>query len=78
MLSRAEREAQALKDDISVEHLLLALAEEGAGPEALCSSAWGLERDKLLLAMQAVRGSQRITSDNPEGTFEALRRYGGT
>ena len=77
VLSRAEREAQALKDDyISVEHLLLALAEEGEPDLKQLFQRLGLERDKLLLAMRAVRGSQRITSDNPEGTFEALQRYG--
>jgi len=77
VLSRAEQEAKTLKDDyISVEHLLLALVEEGEADLVELFRRWGLERGKLLQALRAVRGSQRITSDNPESTYEALLRYG--
>ncbi len=77
VLSRAEQEAKALKDDyISVEHLLLALIEDSEGDLVELFRRWGLERNKLLQALRSVRGSQRITSDNPESTYEALLRYG--
>src|SRR5262245_7382017 len=77
VLTRAEAEAQRMKDEyVSVEHLLLALAEvkDGAAAEAL--RAAGLTREKLLEATAAVRGGQRVTSQTPEGTYEALEKYG--
>jgi ATP-dependent Clp protease ATP-binding subunit ClpB len=73
----AEAVAQQMKDEfVSVEHLLLALADvkDGAVAEALRAS--GLTRDKLLEATAAVRGGQRVTSQSPEGTYEALDKYG--
>ncbi len=77
VLGRAEQEAKTLKDDyISVEHLLLALAEESEKDLTELFHRLGLERGKLLQALRSVRGSQRITSDNPEETYEALLRYG--
>jgi ATP-dependent Clp protease ATP-binding subunit ClpB len=72
MLAAAEREAGAMKDEyISVEHILLALAE--ALP---ILRKHNLPRDALLKALVAVRGSQRVTSQNPEGTYNALEKYG--
>lgn len=77
VLARAEEEAQQLKDDyISAEHLLLALIEEGDDELKAMFSQFGLDRNRLLGALKAVRGSQRVTSDNPEDTYEALLRYG--
>jgi ATP-dependent Clp protease ATP-binding subunit ClpB len=77
VLARAEQEAAQLKDDyVSVEHLLLAMPEEAEGEVKELFRQGGLERDKLLGALRAVRGVQRITSDNPEETYEALLRYG--
>jgi ATP-dependent Clp protease ATP-binding subunit ClpB len=77
-LAAAETEAQHLKDEyVSVEHLLLALADEargGAAPQLLREA--GLTRERLLAAMAEVRGHQRVTSPTPEGTYEALTRYG--
>jgi ATP-dependent Clp protease ATP-binding subunit ClpB len=72
----AETMAQQMKDEyVSVEHLLLALADtDGAVAEAI--RAFGLTRDKLLEATAAVRGGQRVTSQSPEGTYEALEKYG--
>ncbi len=77
VLERASREAEQLKDDyISVEHLLLALLEDGEGDlKELCRQA-GVTRNGILGALRAVRGSQRVTSDDPETTYEALERYG--
>lgn len=77
VLGRAEQEAKTLKDDYtSVEHLLLALAEEGEKDLTDLFRRMGLDRNRLLQALRSVRGSQRITSDNPEETYEALLRYG--
>jgi ATP-dependent Clp protease ATP-binding subunit ClpB len=77
VLTAAEAEAQQMKDEyVSVEHLLLALAsvKDGAVAEAFRSA--GLTREKLLEATAAVRGGQRVTSPTPEGTYEALEKYG--
>ena len=77
VLGRAEKEARDMKDDyVSVEHLLLALLEEGEPEtrEALRQS--GLTRDALLNSLRAVRGNQRVTGENPEDTYESLERYG--
>jgi ATP-dependent Clp protease ATP-binding subunit ClpB len=77
VLAQAEREAKALKDDyISVEHLLLALLEEGEEDVKNLFRQRGVNRNVLLNALRSVRGSQRVTSDNPEETYEALERYG--
>ena len=76
LFTRAEDEARNLKDDyISVEHLLLAILEEG-GKASQVLRAQGVSRDTLLEALQKVRGHQRVTSQNPEGTYQALERYG--
>ncbi len=78
VLTAAESEARRLKDDFtSVEHLLLALAGAGRSDSVvrLLADA-GLDREKLLSATQQVRGSQRVTSQTPEGTYEALLKYG--
>ncbi len=74
----AEAEAERLKDDyVSTEHLLLAIgAETGRSPAAKLLADRGLTRDHLLQALTGVRGSQRVTSQNPEGTYQALERYG--
>jgi ATP-dependent Clp protease ATP-binding subunit ClpB len=76
LLARAEDEAKRFKDDfISVEHLLLALIEDSGAAGRLLKEA-GVTRDKLMSALQEVRGSQRVTTQNPEATYEALQRYG--
>jgi len=77
ILTGAETEAQRMKDEyVSVEHLLLALADLKDGTVAEAFRAAGLTREKLLDAAAAVRGGQRVTSQNPEGTYEALEKYG--
>ena len=69
---RAEDEAKKLKDDfISVEHFLLAAVEDSNAFKDL-----GVTRDRLMQALREVRGSQRVTSKNPEATYEALEKYG--
>jgi ATP-dependent Clp protease ATP-binding subunit ClpB len=77
VLNSAEAEAQRMKDEyVSVEHLLLALAGVKDGAVADAFRAAGLTPDKLLEATAAVRGGQRVTSPTPEGTYEALEKYG--
>jgi ATP-dependent Clp protease ATP-binding subunit ClpB len=78
VLTRAEEEAKPLKDDfVSVEHLLLGLIDV-AKPDALKKlfKSFGLDRTKILGALKEVRGSQRVTTDNPETTYAALEKYG--
>jgi len=74
----AEAEAARLKDDFtSTEHLLVGIASEtGRSPSARLLTERGLTRDKIFAALTSVRGSQRVTSQNPEGTYQALERYG--
>ncbi|HTT58341.1 MAG TPA: ATP-dependent chaperone ClpB [Opitutaceae bacterium] len=77
-LSRAEDEAAKLKDEyVSTEHLFLGLVES-AQPDTLRKfwKSFGLDRAKVLQALREVRGSQRVTSDNPEATYQALEKYG--
>jgi ATP-dependent Clp protease ATP-binding subunit ClpB len=72
VLTKAEEEQRSLKDDfLSVEHALLAMVQEGGVFKKL-----GLSRDKLLGALQQVRGHQRVTSQDPEGTYQSLEKYG--
>ena len=73
---KAEDEAGNFKDEyVSVEHLLLALISDN-GPAGKALKEFGLTRDRLMQALQEVRGSQRVTSQNPEATYEALEKYG--
>ncbi len=78
LLDAAEQEAGRLKDEyVSVEHLLIALLEEGPQTSAgRLLRGQGLTRDKFLQELAAVRGNQRVTSAMPEGTYEALDKYG--
>ena len=74
--AKAEEEAKALKDDfVSVEHLLLAMAADRGALGTIFRSL-GLTRDKLLAATREVRGNQRVTSQNPEATYQTLEKYG--
>ncbi|MFY9780596.1 MAG: ATP-dependent chaperone ClpB [Candidatus Baltobacteraceae bacterium] len=76
VLVQAGDEARKLTDEyVSVEHLLLAmLDDQGAAGRLLRES--GVKREKLLAALREVRGNQRVTSQNPEGTYQSLERYG--
>ena len=75
LLLKAKDEAETMKDDfVSAEHVLLALAESPSLRPAF--AAVGFERKAILAALQAVRGSQRVTTANPEATYEALSKYG--
>ncbi|MDX6711516.1 MAG: ATP-dependent Clp protease ATP-binding subunit ClpB [Blastocatellia bacterium] len=77
LLVQAEDEARQLKDEyISVEHILLAAIDDRSGAAGRILKEHGLTRDRLMQALKSVRGSQRVTSQNPEATYEALERYG--
>ncbi|HTY55779.1 MAG TPA: ATP-dependent chaperone ClpB [Candidatus Binataceae bacterium] len=76
VLSRAEQEAGKLKDDyVSIEHILLAILDEPGAASRILREA-GLTHDRLMDALKKVRGNQRVTSPNPEATYQALERYG--
>jgi ATP-dependent Clp protease ATP-binding subunit ClpB len=74
VLSAAERYAKGMQDEyVSTEHLLLALTESSEGK---CLSQYGLTKDAILRALTEVRGNQRVTSQNPEDTYQSLEKYG--
>ena len=69
--------ATSMKDEyVSVEHLLLALMDKADGTIKPTLTTYRLEREKVMQALAALRGNQRVTSDNPEETYEALKKYG--
>ncbi len=75
LLKKAEDEAKRLKDDfVSVEHFLLAAAAQDKDLQAVFDRH-GLHYDKLLRALSEIRGSQRVTDQDPEGKFQALDKY---
>jgi ATP-dependent Clp protease ATP-binding subunit ClpB len=78
LLLAAESEAKRLKDEyVSVEHLLMALMAEGDGSgSGKLLKQYNVTQDRLLAALTEVRGNQRVTSANPEETYEALEKYG--
>ena len=76
LLAQAEDEAKKLKDDyISIEHLLLAMTDDG-GAAGRILKEFAITREQLARALKEIRGNQRVTSQNPEATYEALGKYG--
>ncbi|HEY3661518.1 MAG TPA: ATP-dependent chaperone ClpB [Chthoniobacterales bacterium] len=76
VLDGAEKEMAKLKDEfVSAEHYLLALTNASV-PAARALQELGATRDKLMQALQQVRGSQRVTDQNPEGKYQTLEKYG--
>ncbi len=76
LLVQAEDEARRLKDEyVSIEHLLLAMTDDGGAAGRLFKE-FGITRERLMRALQEVRGAQRVTSPTPEATYQALERYG--
>jgi ATP-dependent Clp protease ATP-binding subunit ClpB len=72
VLTQAENEMKELRDEyLSVEHVILAMVAEGGVFHTI-----GLKRDKVLAGLQQVRGNQRVTSPDPEGTYQSLEKYG--
>jgi ATP-dependent Clp protease ATP-binding subunit ClpB len=78
LLVQAQDEAKKLKDEyVSVEHLLLAFIDEGKRTAAgSILQEFGITREMLLKTLASIRGNQRVTSADPEGTYEALQKYG--
>ena len=76
-MTAAEQQAAAMKDEfVSVEHLLLGLLEAARGGVKNLFETYRITKEQMLKALQDVRGNQRVTSDNPEGTYDALEKYG--
>jgi len=74
VLKAAECYAKGMQDDyVSTEHILLGLTES---PETKRLTSFGLTKDAVLSALKSMRGSQRVTSQNPESTYQSLERYG--
>jgi ATP-dependent Clp protease ATP-binding subunit ClpB len=75
VMNKAEDEAKVLKDEYtSAEHFLLAMVEDREVAQVFKKA--GLDRGKIMAALKEVRGSQRVTTQDPEGTFQALEKYG--
>jgi ATP-dependent Clp protease ATP-binding subunit ClpB len=75
-IDAAEKEMAKLKDEfLSAEHYLLAVVDGKSGAAKMLKDA-GVTRDKLMQALQQVRGSQRVTDQNPEGKYQTLEKYG--
>ena len=76
-LTEAEQQAQYMKDEyVSVEHILLGIIERPNGAIRNIFNEFGLTKEAFLEAMQKVRGNTRVTSENPEDTYDALLKYG--
>ncbi|MFB2009697.1 ATP-dependent chaperone ClpB [Flintibacter sp. P01028] len=76
-LRGAEQEAQAMKDEyISVEHIFLGLLAQPDSALKELFRTYHVDREKVMQALASVRGNQRVTSDNPEDTYNALKKYG--
>lgn len=77
ILLHAEDEAKKFKDEyVSVEHIYLTLLKERGTPSEDIFKRYGINQEKFLVALGKVRSNQRITSKNPEETYEALKKYG--
>ncbi|MBO4824891.1 MAG: AAA family ATPase, partial [Lachnospiraceae bacterium] len=76
-LNFAEDEAKAMGDDyVSVEHLFLSMLKNPSRGMKTLFGEYGLTRERFLKALSTVRGNQRVTSDNPEATYDTLNKYG--
>lgn len=75
VFNRAEKTAKGMKDEyVSTEHLLIALADKSTVSDLLNDE--GVDKNAILQALAAIRGGQRVTSQNPETTYESLEKYG--
>ena len=76
-LTQAEDEAKAMGDDyVSVEHIFLSMLKYPSPDLKMLLRRFGISRETFLAALQEVRGNQRVTSDNPEATYDTLSKYG--
>jgi ATP-dependent Clp protease ATP-binding subunit ClpB len=77
VLNQAETEMTRLKDEyLSVEHFILALIDPPRTPAGRILQALGVNRDSVMKSLQGLRGSQRVTDQNPEGKYQTLEKYG--
>ena len=77
LFSQAEEVAESMKDEfVSVEHLFLAMIDRPDSSVRALFQTYMIQREAAMQALQEVRGNQRVTSDNPEDTYEALQRFG--
>lgn len=77
VLIHAEDEAKQMGDEyVSVEHLFLALLKHASREMKALFREFGIDRNSFLQALSSVRGNQKVTSDNPEATYDALAKYG--
>ena len=76
-LTTARSQAEIMKDEfVSVEHLFLGLLETARGEIRSIFRDYRINKEDVLQALQSIRGNQRVTSDSPEGTYDALEKYG--
>ncbi len=76
VMSRAEQEAGKLQDEyVSIEHVIIAMLDDPGAASKILREA-GLTHDKLMSVLKKVRGNQRVTSSNPEATYQSLEKYG--
>ena len=77
LFSQAEEVAESMKDEfVSTEHLFLAMIDRPDNTIRALFQTYQIQREAAMLALQEVRGNQRVTSDNPEDTYEALEKFG--
>ncbi len=77
VLNAAQSQAESMKDEfVSVEHLFLGLLDAADGTVRELLNTYRITKESCLKALQGIRGNQRVTTDNPEGTYDALEKYG--
>ena len=77
ILIDAEKKAQKMNDEyISVEHLMLSIIDKSSGETAKILKKYNIDKNKFLSVLMEVRGNTNVTTDNPEGTYDALKKYG--
>ena len=77
LLAQAQKEKASMRDDyVSVEHLFLAMVETADDTVSSLFKDYRISKERVLQTLQAIRGSARVTTDNPESTYEALEKYG--
>ncbi len=77
ILNAAEKKAEQMQDEyISVEHIFLSILENASGETRKALQAFNINQNAFLQVLQSVRGNTRVTSDSPESTYDALKKYG--
>ena len=77
ILTTAENIAKEMKDDyVSVEHIMLAIFDKGSKNVKDILIRYNITKNEFLKALSSIRGNTRVTTDNPEGTYDALKKYG--